>query len=131
MKNLIIILMLICLPCMAGELQNYFEAPIKSSFAHDTKGLTKKQLIKDDFQTYLNGGETLYGVLLFAKDEALSKKENKRLKYITMAISQYDCLLKYSEQQCKASSINISDEEYRTLDESFRQIIGASNALLF
>lgn len=128
MKKLIIVLLLACATAFAGELQNYFEASIKKTTNNQFKGLTKKQLIKDDYQAYLNGDGSLYGVLLFSKDNI---KEQNKLKYINQAISQYDCLLKNNEQICKTSPINIKDEEYRKFDEEFRSIIGGCNAILY
>lgn len=116
------------MPVFAGELQDYFEASIKSNLAQQSKGLTKKQLIKDDYQAYLNNSGSLYGVLLYYKEN--SKQQNK-LKYITKALAQYDCLLINNEQNCKLTAINISDEEYRKLDEEFRTVIGSCNALLY
>lgn len=122
-KFVILLISLLCLvsPALAGNvLQQQYETARMAEMAQETSffNLSKERLLENDYQGYLNGGRSLYGYLLTAKEDALKAKNEIDLKYINLMLNQYNIRVKTVNSNIfYLQTIKVDDEDYRNLSD--------------
>lgn len=123
MKRIIltILLLFLALPVFAGNLlQQQYETARMAEMAQGTSflNISKERLLENDYQGYLNGGRSLYGYLLTAKEDALNAKNEIDLKYINLMLNQYNIRVKTVNSNIfYLQKIKVDDEDYRNLSD--------------
>lgn len=118
---LTILILFLARPCFAGNLlQQEYETAKMAETAQDTAffNISKERLLENDYQGYLNGGRSLYGYLLTAKEDALKAKNKIDLKYINLMLNQYNIRVKTVNSNIfYLQTIKVDDEDYRNLSD--------------
>ena len=123
MKKIIltILLLFLALPCFAGNLlQQEYETAKMAEMAQSPAfyNISKEHLLENDYQGYLNGGRSLYGYLLKAKEEAKDAKNNVELKYINLMLNQYNIQVKTINSKIfYLQKIKVNDKDYKKLSD--------------
>lgn len=139
MKNLLLlfVLCLFSLPVFAGNLlQQEYEIKEAVKVTQDLSfhNLSKRGLLENDYQCYLNGGGSLYGVMKY-EQERLQKittpEKNLDLRYINLALKKYDLIIKNQNPHLvHPDKIIIDDKDYKILTDNTKSIIAGFNMLL-
>lgn len=139
MKKIILtILLFLALPCFAGNvLQQEYESKEASKVAQDTTlhNMSAKGLIQDDYLHYLNGGGSLYGVLMYKKEQlekSSASRNSSDLRYVNLMLKKYDLIVKgINPHLIKPDKIIVDDTEYKQLSEDIKRILAALNLMMF
>lgn len=139
MKRIIltILLLFLALPCFAGNLlQQEYETAKMSEMAQEPAfyNISKRGLIEDDYLGYLNGKGSLYGVILYKKEE-LEKvtvpTKSIDLRYINLVLQKYNFIIKNKNPQLLApDKIIVDDNDYKNLDKDVKDIISGFNLFM-
>lgn len=138
MKKIIVFcLMCFSLPVFAGNLlQQEYETKEAVKVTQDLSfhNMSKRGLLENDFQGYLNGGGSLYGVLKY-EQEKLQKittpEKNLDLRYINLALKKYDLMIKNQNPHLvHPDKIIIDDKDYKFLTDNTKSFIAGFNMLL-
>lgn len=134
MKRIIItiLLLFLALPCFAGNLlQQEYETAKMSEMAQEPAfyNMSKRGLIEDDYNAYMNGGGSMYGVFKY-KQENLPK-DSLDLKYVNLVLAKYDIIVKnINPQIIKPEKIIIDDEDYKRLSDDVKSDIALFNLII-
>ena len=139
MKRIIltILLLFLALPCFAGNLlQQEYETAKMQELAQEPAfyNISKRGLIEDDYLGYLNGKGSLYGVILYKKEE-LEKvtvpTKSIDLRYINLVLQKYNFIIKNKNPQLLApDKIIVDDNDYKNLDKDVKDIISGFNLFM-
>lgn len=129
---LTILFLFLSLPTFAGNLlQQEYETAKMFEMAQDPifYNKTAKGLIEDDYLTYLNGGDSIYG--LMKNQQKKLPKDSLDLKYINLMITKYDIIVKnLNPQLVKPNRIIVDDEDYKKLSDDVKKIMAGLNLIL-
>lgn len=135
---LLLCLLSLQLNCFAGNiLQQEYEAQEASKVAKDATfhNMTAIGLIQDDYLHYLNGGGSLYGVLMYQKERLQKHPTSKNsldLRYINLMIKKYDIIVKgMNPHLIKPNRIIVDDTEYKQLSEDVKRVMAGLNLMMF
>lgn len=137
MKRIIltILLLFLALPVFAGNLlQQEYETAKMSEMAQEPTfyNLSKERLFENDYQGYLNGGRSLYGYLLTAKENAETSKNTIDLKFTTLMLNQYNMRIKTTNSQIfYLQKITIDDKDYKKLSELVKLCLFFHNMIAY
>lgn len=140
MKRIIltILVLFLALPCFAGNLlQQEYEAKEAGKVAQDAAfyNTTAIELIKEDYLHYLNGGGSLYGVLMYKKEQLEKNPASKNsldLRYINLMLKKYDIIVKgINPHLIKPDRIIVDDTEYKQLSEDVKRVLAGLNLMMF
>lgn len=135
MKKFLIILSILCLslPCFAGNLlQQEYEATRMQEIAQESvfRNMSKESLLENDYQSYLNGGRSLYGYLLASVEE--NSKSSLDFKYNNLMLKQYKMYTKtYNHQLFRLKKIIVDDNDYKLLKEETKSVIAGFNLIAY
>lgn len=138
MKKLIIfvLFLLIANPAFAGNLlQQEYETTKAVEISKDTSLYNKsaKGLIQDDYLHYLNGGGSLYGVLIYKKEQLeknVKSTNSLDLRYVNLMIKKYDLVIKgINNHLVKPDKIVVDDVEYKQLSEDVKNVMAGLNLI--
>ncbi len=142
-KFFIFLVSLFCLttPAIAGNvLQQQDEVKFVQKVANKPlpNHYGKDYLIREDYYTYFNGGESTYGLLLYYIDEAKKNKNVVDLKYLNLAKSKIETVAKLQnndiDSRMRINSINkkviIEDTDYQKLSKDVKDLITMINFLM-
>lgn len=117
-------LIIFSLPVFANNsLQNEYE---KDFSLQNSMTLS---LINNDFQAYYNGGGSMYGYLLYAKDEYREKNKALDVLYITKIIDSWKQA--YNNQSEKyLNYIRIDDKDFCKLEADTKRFISIYNSMI-
>lgn len=139
MKKFLIILSILCLslPCFAGNLlQQEYEASRMQEIAQESvfRNMSKRGVIEDDYNGYLGGKDSLYGVILYKKEELenfTSPAKYVNLRYLNLVLKGYNLVIKnQSPQMFAPDKIIVDDKDYKQLDEDIKSIIAGFNIFM-
>ncbi len=139
-KFFIVIISLFCLvsPVFAGNLlQQEYEAKEAGKVAQDAAfhNTTALGLIQDDYLHYLKGGGSLYGVLMYKKEQLEKNPASKKsldLRYINLMLKKYDIIVKgINPHLIKPDRIIVDDTEYKQLSEDVKRVMAGLNLMMF
>lgn len=139
MKRIIIftLFLLIVNPVLAGNLlQQEFETAKMQEVAQQPAlhNMSKRGLIEDDYLGYLNGKDSLYGVILYKKEElekSSSPVKHINLRYLNLVLEGYNFVIKNKNPQMfQPDKIIVDDKDYRQLDEDIKSIISGFNMFI-
>lgn len=139
-KFVILLISLFCLvsPVFAGNiLQQEYEAQEASKVAKDATfhNMTAIGLIQDDYLHYLNGGGSLYGILMYQKEQLQkhpASMKSLNWRYINLMIKKYDIIVKgINPHLIKPDRIIVDDTEYKQLSEDVKRIMAGLNLMMF
>lgn len=140
MKNLLLlfVLCLFSLPVFAGNLlQQEYETKEAVKFTQDLSfhNMSKRGLLENDYQGYLNGGRSLYGMLKY-EQERLEKittpEKNLDLRYINIMIKRYDTRIKaINSQLFNLQKIIVNDDEYKYLSKDTKVALAMFNLIAY
>lgn len=138
-KVLILMLCLFCFipPAFAGNiLQQEYETAKMAELAQEPAfyNMSKRGLIEDDYLGYLNGKDSLYGVILYKKEElekTSSTVKHINLRYLNLVLEGYNFVIKNKNPQMfQPEKIIVDDKDYRQLDEDIKSIISGFNMFI-
>lgn len=131
--------MFLSLPCFAGNLlQQEDEVRFAREIAkaqEDFPNYPKQYLIKQDYEAYFNGGDSIYGEIVnMIKDISKINMPNKELnldylKLIRNKMQIIATIPQNSNINPVQSKIIIEDNDYKKLDKKVREIIIFANIL--
>lgn len=137
MKKLIILTLLLLTvnPVFAGNLlQQEYETAKMSEMAQEPTfyNMSKERLFENDYQGYLNGGRSLYGYLLTAKEEAEKTKNTIDLKYVNLMLNQYNTRVKTTNSGVfYLKRITVEDADYKKLSELVKDSLFFYNLMAY
>lgn len=140
MKKLILTILILSasLPAFAGNvLQQEDEAKEAGKVAQDAAfhNTTALGLIQDDYLHYLKGGGSLYGVLMYKKEQLEKNPASKKsldLRYINLMLKKYDIIVKgINPHLIKPDRIIVDDTEYKQLSEDVKRVMAGLNLMMF
>lgn len=138
-KLLVIFLILLSLPCFAGNLlQQEDEVRFAREIAKAQEpfpNYSKQYLVKQDYEAYYNGGDSVYGLVInttedISKTNILNKELN--LHYLNLAKDKMQIIAttpQNSNINPAKSKIVIDDTDYKKLDKEVKNIILIVNIL--
>lgn len=138
MKRIIltVLILFLSLPCFAGNLlQQEYETKKAVKIASEPVfyNITKNRLLENDYMAYINGGGSMYGVWLKAKEDMeKSTIPNKtiNLKYLSLIIDKYTITVKsLNRNLTPLQKIIIDDEDYGKLNNDVREFVSVYNFL--
>ncbi len=128
---------MLSIPCFAGNLlQQEFETAKMQEVAQQPAlhNMSKRGLIEDDYLGYLNGKDSLYGVILYKKEElekSSSPVKHINLRYLNLVLEGYNFVIKNKNPQMfQPNKIIVDDKDYRQLDEDIKSIISGFNMFI-
>lgn len=140
MKKIVILLIsLFCFisPVFAGNLmQQEYETAKMQELAQEPAfyNMSKRGVIEDDYYGYLNGKDSLYGVILYKKDElekVTTPDKSIDLRYINLVLQKYDFIIKNKNPQLLApDKIIVDDEDYKNINKDVKDIISGFNLFM-
>ena len=124
----IIVLLLMVTPGFANDMQKAYEAKNLKIENHNTK-----DLLLSDYKHYLNGGGSLYGVIMAQINSlgySINKQDEINLEYAYKLKNDYDCYIKHFDKNfCKIEGYSINDNTYKQLNNDIKNVISAFNYL--
>ena len=139
MKRIIItiLILFLALPCFAGNLlQQEYETAKMSEMAREPVfyNISKRGLIEDDYLGYLNGKGSLYGVILYKKEElekVTTPDKSIDLRYTNLVLQKYNFIIKNKNPQLLApDKIIIDDNDYKSINKDVKDIISGFNLFM-
>lgn len=128
-------LFMISIPCFAGNLlQQEYETQKAAKVSSNpmTSNYTKEALLKNDYETYLNGGNSFYKELITQKEKQMKQRtaNNLNLRYVDLMLKQYDLIVRsFNTNLFHLNKINVDDSEYSQLDNEVKLLIFSFNVL--
>lgn len=135
MKRIIIftLFLLIVNPVFAGNLlQQEYETQKASEVSRNpmTSNYTKEALLKNDYEGYLNGGRSLFGMIRYIQEE--SPKNSLDFKYADLMLKQYNMYVKtYNQKIFQLKKIIVDDTDYKLLKENTKEVISVFNLIAY
>lgn len=126
-------LFMISIPCFAGNLlQQEYETQKASEVSSNpmTSNYTKEALLKNDYEGYLNGGRSLFGMIRYIQEE--SPKNSLDFKYADLMLKQYNMYVKtYNQKIFQLKKIIVDDTDYKLLKENTKEVISVFNLIAY
>lgn len=130
---LLLCLLSLQLNCFAGNiLQQEYETAKMQETAQESVfyNMSKESLLENDYQSYLNGGRSLYGYLLASVEE--NSKSSLDFKYHNLMLKQYNMYIKtYNHQLFRLKKIIVDDTDYKLLKENTKEVISVFNLIAY
>lgn len=130
---LLLCLLSLQLNCFAGNiLQQEYETAKMQETAQESVfyNMSKESLLENDYQSYLNGGRSLYGYLLASVEE--NSKSSLDFKYHNLMLKQYNMYIKtYNHQLFRLKKIIIDDNDYKLLKEETKSVVAGFNLIAY
>lgn len=145
MKNIILLIFIMFVsvsPVFAGNLlQQQDEVRfIQQNYNNLTPiNHNKDYLIREDYYCYRNGGETVYGLLLYYMDIAKKQSQTTDFNYLTLCKTKIDTIIKLQNNNVDSNmrrssiikKIIIDDNDYKKMTKDVKEFLIMINYMWF